>query len=135
MPRPGEGKEAEALRLIPPGYPPRIEPAANPAAAARTRFGMQGITSIVTAREAATLGAVPGVKAASSIRIVPERQPRGRGGAGSANLSARSSAALIAVDRHSSLCAAPRRLQVMVAGMTPGTTYSYGRQAAPGPGA
>ena len=77
---------------------------------------------------------VPGVTAASSICIVPERQPPGRGDGGSASLPAISSALLITVDRHSSLCAACR-LQVMIDGMTPGTTYSYGRQGAPGPGA
>jgi len=96
------------------------------------------MTSIVTPRETATFAVVPGVTAASSIRIAPERQPRGRGGAGSVNLSAASLAVLITVDCHLSLRGAILRLQNMTPGMAPGTTYFYGRQilrSAPGPGA
>jgi len=114
--------------------PPRIEPAANPAAAARTLFGIRGMTSIVTASVTATLGIVPGVTAASSIRIAPERQPRGRGGAGSVNLSAASLAALITVDRHSSLRGATLRLQSMTAGRSRALLISMaGRACDPPP--
>lgn len=47
------------------------------------------------------LAVVPGVTAASSVRIVQERHPRGGGTEGSANLPARSLAACMAADRHS----------------------------------
>jgi hypothetical protein len=59
------------------------------------------MTTVVTAREVATLALVPGVTTAPSIRIVEERHPPGGGAEGSANLPAKSLTVCMVADRHS----------------------------------